>query len=47
MTDVFVPRLPSGLELGFLIEGWIFIIIGLVYYVVSDHKPSGSRQAEV
>ncbi|HVK27088.1 MAG TPA: DUF2516 family protein [Nocardioides sp.] len=34
MRDVFLPQLPPGLELGWKIEAWIFVIVGFVLLVV-------------
>ncbi|TWG93952.1 uncharacterized protein DUF2516 [Nocardioides sp. J9] len=34
MQDVFLPRLPEGLELGWAIEGWVFVIVAFVVLVV-------------
>ncbi len=34
MRDAFLPQLPVGLELGWKIEAWIFVIIGFVLLAV-------------
>ena len=34
MRDAFLPQLPRGLEIGWAIEAWIFVIIAFVLLAV-------------